>query len=301
MPYGYQSKFDLRQLRSFLAIADQLSFRKAAELLHIAQPALSRQIQQLEDALECQLFDRQKRRIQLTDAGRFLFERLPQLLDQLEITTDQTRKVATGQISSLRFGYSGAAMSSFLPSVIREIRETLDKCEIHFVEKTSDQLIMDVLHGKLDAAFILYHPDNPLLNVIPIRPEKIGIILPDNHALVSKEIISLKDLKSETFILFPRQMNPVMYDEIIAHCHQSGFSPKKIRETAPRSNAIGLVAAGEGIATIAESYAHTCVQGTAYRPLKQPGPMIRFCCITKADCDGEWLNLLKKIIKRDLS
>jgi len=300
MPNRYQFKFELRHLRSFLTIADLLSFRKAAERLHIAQPALSRQIHQLEEALECQLFDRHKRRIQLTGAGQYLYEKLPPLLEQLQNTTDQTQKVATGRISSLSFGYSGAAMSSFLPAVIREIRNTLDKCEFNFVEKTSDQLILDVLHDKIDAAFILYHPENPSLDIIPIRPEKIGIILPDDHNLVSKEIISLKDLEQETLILFPRKMNPVMYDEIITHCHQAGFTPKIIRETAPRSNAIGLVAAGEGIATIAESYAHTCVRGTIYRPLKQPGPMIHFCCVTKTDREGEWLTILKKIIKRDL-
>ena len=215
--------------------------------------------------------------------------------------TDQSQKVATGLIGSLRFGYSGAAMSSFLPSIIREIRSTLDECEFHFVEKTSDQLILDVLNEKIDAAFILYHPDDPLLDVIPIRPEKVGIILPEDHALVSKKNISLKDLKNETLILFPRKMNPVMYDEIIAHCHQAGFSPKVIREAAPRSNAIGLVAAGEGVATIAESYAHTCVSGTIFRALKQPCPMIRFCCITRTDREGEWLSLLKNIIQRDLS
>lgn len=301
MLINYQSKFGLRHLRSFMVIADQLSFRKAASLLHIAQPALSRQISQLESSLECELFDRQKRQIQLTEAGAFLYKKTPALFDQLQNILEQTHNVGSGRISSLRFGYSGAAMSSFLPAVIREIRNTLDQCEFHFFEKTSDQLILDVLHEKIDAAFILYHPENPLLNLIPIRSERMGIILPDGHPLTSKKEVSLKELKNETLILFPRKMNPIMYDEIIAHCHRAGFSPREIRETAPRSTAIGLVAAGEGVATIAESYAHTCVRGTVYRPLKQPGPMIQFCCITHAERDGEWLNILKNIIQRDLS
>lgn len=301
MPIGYQFKYELRHLRTFLVIADLLSFRKAAEQLHIAQPALTRQIQQLEEALDCILFDRKKRSIKLTEAGQNFYEKLPLLFDQLEALTEQTRKIASGEISALRIGFSGAAMSSFLPSIIKEMRKSLEHCEFDFVEKTSDQQILDIKNDKLDAAFILFHPDDSELNVIPIRPEKIGLVLPEDHPLTAKKTVSLKALEKEKIILFPRHMNPVMYDEIIAHCHKAGFSPNVVREAAPRANAVCLVAANEGIATIAESYAHSCVQGTTYRPIKQPGPMIRFSCVVKAERDEEWLRVLKNIIKNKLS
>lgn len=300
MPDSYHPKYDLRQLRAFLAIAKRLSFRKAADDLHIAQPALSRQIAQLEEAVGCKLFHRQKQRIGLTQAGEYLYRVLPSIFEQLEAHIAQTYKVACGQTASLVIGYSGAAMSSFLPAVIREIRHQLNDCEFEFREETSDKLIEGVITGRLDTAFILYRPDNPLLTTIPIRSEPIGLILPDDHPLAQRKKVPLKALKNETLILFPRSMNPVMYDEIIAACQDAGFSPRAIREVAPRSIAIGLVAAGVGVATIASSLQHTCVKGTCYRPLTTSTPQIRFSCITRSDQDGEWHDLLSKIIDRDL-
>jgi DNA-binding transcriptional LysR family regulator len=110
-----------------------------------------------------------------------------------------------------------------------------------------------------------------------------------------------KDLKNETLILFPRKTNPTMYDDIISHCHQAGFSPHKIIETAPRSTAIALVASGQGIATIAESLKHSCISGTVYRPLKAPTLMVNYSCITSKKCSGKWLDILTHFIQTNLS
>lgn len=297
----YQLAYQLRHLATFQTIAEEQSFRRAAERLHIAQPALSRQIAQLEEALECSLFHREARRIRLTKAGEFLYRESVKTLQSLESIADQTRNVAQGRTALLRLGYSSAAMSSFLPSVIRSIRSGLEQADFSFVEKTSDHLIAAVIRGQLDAAFILHRPENPLLRMIPIRSEPVGIILPDNHPLAAHDSLSLESLRDETFILFPRQTNPVMYDEILAACREQGFSPTRVREVAPRSIAVGLVAAGAGIATIADSLQHSCVNGTCYRPLTEPGPRIRFSCITALETGGEWLDLLGDILQRDFA
>ncbi len=131
----YQLSFDLRQLRSFSVIAQLLSFRKAAEQLHIAQPALSRQIAQLEDSLDCQLFDRQKRQIQLTDAGQYLFNALPDFFEQLHTIADRTNAIANGKVNKLKFGFSSAAMAGFLPEIIKTLHAKLEDCEFAFFEK----------------------------------------------------------------------------------------------------------------------------------------------------------------------
>lgn len=301
IPNLYQFNFDLRHLRSFFVIAQSLSFRKAAEQLHIAQPALSRQIAQLEEALTCQLFDRQKRQIKLTDAGQFLFDSLPSFFENLHNISDRTTAIANGKVNKLRFGFSSAAMSSFLPSIIKLLHEQLDDCEFEFVEKTSDELIQAVIAENLDAAFILHRPDNLLLNTIPIKAGNAGVVLSESHPLTKKPEVEFSDLTDETLILFPRKTNPSMYDSIISHCQKAGFSPKKIIETAPRSTAIALVAAGQGIATIAESLKNTCVNGTTYRPLKQPAPMINYSCITQVERSGRWLDVLNNFIRTELS
>lgn len=300
MPNIYHKNYELRQLRAFITIAEKLSFRAAAEEMHIAQPALSRRIAQLESALGCRLFNRGKRRTRLTPAGEYLLGELPAILAKLHQAAEQTGKVAAGYTVSLKLGYTAAAMSSFLPIVVRKMHQELGECEFEFTEETSDRLMAGVIAGRLDAGFILYRPENPLLNVQPIRSEPIGVILPDDHPLAALEEVPLEKLNSETLILFPRTMNPAMYDEIIASCHQAGFSPKGIREVAPRSIAIGLVAAGAGIATIAASLRHTCVGGTCYRPLTPPAPQIHFSCITGVNREGEWLTLLNDIIRQEL-
>ncbi len=301
MPDRYQFKFELRHLRTFMVIAEELSFRKAAEVLHIAQPALSRQISQLEEIMGCQLFDRHKRKIKLTVAGEYLYEKLPNLFNQVYEIAQHTQKIATGQSAIIKIGYSSAAMSSFLPAIIREIQNNLENCEFKFVEGTSNELIHAVTKEQLDVAFILFRPKHPLLKTISIKADKTGIILPENHALTAKKRIALKDLKDETLILFPRNTNSEMYDEIISYCNKAGFSPKTIIETAPRSTAIGLVAARQGIATIAESLKDTCVMGTTYRPLLQPCPMINYSCIVRSDKTTQWLNILSKYIKKNLT
>ena len=192
-------------------------------------------------------------------------------------------------------------MSNFLPAIIKELHQKLPDCEFEFVEKTSEKLIQAVISETLDAAFILQRPQNPLLNTIPIKAGHMGLILPENHQLAGKICLKFEDLRDETLILFPRMTNPTMYDDIISYCHQAGFSPKAIIETAPRSTAIGLVAAGQGIATIAESLKHTCITGTIYRPLRQPAPMINYSCITRTEISGHWIKILKNYIQTTLA
>lgn len=284
-----------------MAIVEERGFRKASVKLHIAQPALSRKIAQLEDAVGCLLFNREKRQITLTPAGEYLYRKLPMALGQLAEAVHETQLVATGRAASLRFGFSSAAMSAFLPAIIRHIQTNLAHCEFSFVEATSDELIGGVVSNRLDAAFILYRPNHDLLHTIPIKSDRTGLILPDDHPLTRRKRIAIKDLENERLILFPRKTNPVMYDDIIACCQQAGFSPTNIIETAPRSTAIGLVAAGQGIATIAESLKHTCVTGTTFRPLVQPAPVINYSCIVRKETEGEWLFLLRRYIRERLS
>lgn len=301
MPNLYQLNFDLRQLRYFLVIAHTLSFRKASEQLHIAQPALSRQVAQLEQALDCQLFDRQKRQIKLTEAGKYLAEALPSLFENVDTIATRTTAIANGKVNKLKFGFSSAAMTSFLPSIIKKLHEALEDCEFEFVEKTSDELIQSVIAENLDAAFILHRPDNVLLNTIAIKADKAGVVLPEDHPLTQKKSLKFSDLAEETLILFPRKTNPTMYDDIIGHCQKAGFSPKKIIETAPRATAIALVAAGQGIATLAESLKHTCVSGTVYKPIQQSKPMVNYSCITQKQRQGQWLDVLTQFIAQALS
>ena len=255
----------------------------------------------MEESLGHKLFDRSHRQITLTEAGEYFYREVPQLFAQRDRLITETRQLATGQRATLRFGYSSAAMSNFLPAIIRELRKHLVHCEFEFVEATSDTLMTQVINKQLDAAFILHRAKNPLLTTIPIKADVAGIILPADHPLNKKRSIDLADLKDEPFILFPRHTNPSMYDEILYYCQRAGFSPQKIIETAPRSTAIGLVAAGQGIATISSSLKQSCVSGTIYKPLKQPGPLVRYSCISLKNNRTSWFKIIKDAISSNFA
>lgn len=297
---SYQFKFDLKQLRSFLAVAEKLSFRGAAEALFISQPALSKHIAQLEMALGCQLFVRDKNTVALTKAGEALYATLPMVLEQLHQTTSilRTRDNST---DTIKIGYTCAAMASFFPGLIREIRQELPTCEFEFSEAMTDKLIGDVLEQTLDGAFIMSRPEDPQLNRIDIRPEPLGLMVPDNHFLAAINVVPLSALAKEVLILFPRKMNPMLYDEIISHCDAAGFQPHKIIEAQSGHAAIGFVAAGAGIAFIARSMATACLKGTCFRPLGAPLPQIHYSFITHQRATGAWLSAFEQQIQETLS
>ena len=282
---SYQFKYDLKQLRSFLAVAEKLSFRGAAESLFISQPALSKHIAQLETALDCKLFVRDKNKVLLTKAGEALYSNLPTVLEQLYQTTSLLT-VEDIQEQTIKIGYTCAAMASFFPHLIRDVRQELPACEFEFSEAMTDKLIDDVSQQQLDGAFIMSRPDEPQLKCLDIRPEPLGLMVPDNHFLASLNVVLLSALAKETLILFPRKMNPMLYDEIIGHCEAAGFVPRKIIEAQSGHAAIGFVAAGAGIAFIARSMATACLKGTCFKPLSPPVPQIHYSFITHQRARG---------------
>ncbi len=297
---SYQFKFDLKQLRSFLAVAEKLSFRGAAEAVFISQPALSKHIAQLEAALDCQLFVRDKNSVVLTKAGEALYATLPMVLEQLHQTTSLL-KTQDNSADAIKIGYTCAAMASFFPRLIRDIRQELPTYEFEFSEAMTDKLISDVIEHNLDGAFIMSRPEDPQLHRLDIRPEPLGLMVPDNHFLAAINVVPLSALAKEALILFPRKMNPMLYDEIISHCQGAGFQPHKIIEAQSGHAAIGFVAAGAGIAFIARSMATACLKGTCFRPLSPPLPQIHYSFITHHRAAGLWLSVFEQQIHETLS
>lgn len=294
----YQFKYDLKQLRSFLAVAEKLSFRGAAEALFISQPALSKHIAKLEEALDCILFIREKNKVFLTPAGAELYKDLPRLLEALHQSTSSLREKSE---QTIKIGYTCAAMASFFPTLIRKIRQELPNYEFDFTEAVSNKLIDDVIQQQLDGAFIMSRPHESSLKRQDIRAESLGLMVPDNHFLARKKVVQLSALAKETLILFPKEMNPMLYDTIIRHCQAAGFIPSKIIEAQSGHAAIGFVAAGAGIAFIARSMATACLNGTCFRPLNSPAPKIHYSFITHQSNQNNWLNVFEQQIYETLS
>src|ERR1700683_2103279 len=265
--------FDLRQLVSFAEIARTGSFRQAAKTLHIAQPALSRQIKQLEAALGIYLFDRPPRRLHLTIEGRELADRLPELFLQIDYLTETVKGASTGGTGLLRIGDTGVRTTEVIAPALRRLRKNWPDLRVSTVYNTSEGYFNDLRENRIDCAFPGLEPKGVDLTSHKLCKLEIGLVLPPDHRLADQSEIRFERLRNERWIFAPREANPDLYDELISCCHEAGFTPNVIAEMTPRPRVISPVACGVGIATLAQTMRHLCIGGTTYHRLIRPTPV----------------------------
>ncbi len=275
MPREYQFNYELRHLVTFLEVARHLHFRRAAEALAIAQPALSRQIAQLEQAVGTRLFERTQRRVELTPAGQAFAERIAPLLRSLDSAGRDLKARAAGETGHLRVAFTGLAMATVLPSLLRRFSQRHPGIRVELNESPTAAQRQALLDGEIACGF--FHPDaaTPELQTRLLLRERNGVLLPPGHALWARPRLRLKDLGATPFVLFPRSLNPGFYDRILAACSQAGLTPRIAEEIWPRINGIGLVRAGLGATFITPSEARHLPAEVAFRPLDGPAPESR--------------------------
>jgi len=287
---------ELKHLRSFLLVAEHLNFHQAAEELNISQPALSRQIGLVEDALGRKLFSRIKKRVQLTPAGYYLQSHSQGILNTMQTLLKETREVGEGQRGSISIGYTEGAMASFLPRLLKEARTKMQGVSLHLRQGHSDYLAREVDRGRLDLAFTSLPSQSMNLRSTLVAQERVGIVLPETHVLALKKEIMLKDLAMENFILFSYAGNPKLYSDILGWCRESGFVPNLAAEAGTRIMAVNQVAAGMGVTFLSEHLAHYCGAGTIFRLLKKPRAMMQFYLIENSETQSPVRQELKKLL-----
>ena len=293
-PFCYHP-FDLRQLVSFAEIARTGSFRQAAKTLYVAQPALSRQIQKLEAALEVSLFDRAPHRLHLTLEGRELAARLPTLFSQIDRLAETVRSASTGGSGHLRVGVGsmGVLFTEVVAPALRQLRKNWPDLRLSFVQNTAQGLFNDLLEDTIDCAFATLQARRLELVSHRLSTMEMGLVLPPGHRLAASRKIPFKEVSDEPWILAPREDNPVLYDELVSCCYRAGFSPNVICEITQLPRIISQVACGIGIATLVESFKHLCIGGTTYHRLIRPIPTIdSYLVYRKSDSSG----LLKSFV-----
>ncbi len=275
MPREYQFPFELRHLVYFREVARQLHFRKAADVLAIAQPALSRQIAQLENALGTPLFTRSRRRVELTPAGKILHERLEPVLRTLAAIPAQIRATAEGQTGHVRIAFTGLAMATVLPGILREFNRKHPGIRIELNESPTSAQLVALQGGEIACGF--FHPDAPTpgLRTHELLRERNGVLLPAEHPLADKANLKLRDLAATPFVLFPRSLNTGFYDRILAAFSRAGVTPHIAEEVWPRANGIGLVRAGLGVTFITPSEAKQLPPDVNFRALQGHAPESR--------------------------
>ncbi|WP_429845117.1 LysR substrate-binding domain-containing protein [Brevibacillus sp. FIR094] len=237
---------ELRHIRYFVALAEELSFSRAAVRLHIAQPPLSRQIQQLEDEIGVRLFYRTNRHVELTSAGKAFLEKAYQLLDLVEDACDSARMAARAEQGKLLIGFTGTA-HHLLP-IVRAYRKKYPLVSLSMQLMGTTAQVNALLEKKIDVGFLTPPVNSEQLIVKPYFRPVIGAILPKEHPLAQDtQPLHIADLAYESFIITPRIIGPGFYDTVTKICQQAGFSPNITVETHDLQTVIQLVSTGMGV------------------------------------------------------
>ncbi len=264
---------ELRHLRYFLAVAEELHFGRAAERLCIAQPPLSQQIQQLERELGFALFHRAHRRVTLTDAGQMFLQEARDTLANLEKAASAGRRVARGESGWLGIGFVGSATYALLPQVLSAFRERYPGVELLLRELVSAKQAQALRDRRIHVGFARPPLTDDDLTCEVIAREPLLAALPASHAFAAQSALPLSALAEEPFILFPRHPRPSYADVVVAACEEAGFQPQIVQETAEIHTAISLVAAGLGVTLVPESTQNVQRAAVVFRALTPPAPL----------------------------
>lgn len=244
---------ELRHLRYFVAVAEERNFTRAAQRLHIAQPPLSRQIQQLEATLGVQLFERNSRPLKLTETGKFFYSHATQLLAQTSELESMTRRVGSIE-RSLSIGFIGSTLYGMLPKIIRRFRDENPTVELSLHEMSTMDQIRALKDGRIDVGFGRIRQEDANIRRVVLREEQLIAALPIGHPLsIAKSALALCDLMNETLIIFPNAPRPSYADQVLSSLRDRALTPRRIYEVRELQIALGLVAAGEGISIVPSS------------------------------------------------
>ncbi|HWE08835.1 MAG TPA: LysR substrate-binding domain-containing protein [Solirubrobacteraceae bacterium] len=273
---------ELRQLRYFVAVAEELHFRRAAARLHISQPPLSQQIAALEDELGCRLLERTRRRVELTPAGEAFLRDARATLAELDVAVSTARAIDAGQEGVLRVGFVGSALLSIVPSTIQRFRRTRPGIEIELRERSTVEQLRAVSTGLVDVGLVRppIETDESLHTEV-IRRERTVAAVPEGHPLARLRRVPLRRLATQPLVLFPRRQAPGYHDLLIGRLAATGTTPQVAQYAPEMMTIIGLVAAGIGVSPVPASVAHLAIDGVTYRPLSG-APDTELVAVTRA-------------------
>lgn len=261
---------ELRHLRYFVAVAEDLNFTRAAARLHISQPPLSQQIRQMEHELGVSLFHRTKHRVRLTEAGEAVLGEARRTLAQVNRVGIAARRVSEGLSGNLQVGFPSSVPHTTLPAILRAFRSRYPDVRLALHERSTEEQLELLAAGTIDAGFLrLPVADAPAsLLVRPILREPLILALPKKHPLGRLSAVPIRALATEPFVLLPRHAAPGLYDQIDGICRRAGFKPSVAQEAMQIQTIISLVSAGLGVAIVPRSIQTLHREHVVYRTLK---------------------------------
>lgn len=292
---------ELRQLRYFMTVADEMHFGRAAARLHMTQPPLSQTIQALESALGVHLFHRSKRSISLTAAGEALLPEAKRLLSQAQMLPDLARRAAAGEAGRLSLAFVSTADYSILPPLLREFREQFPQVHIDLRESTTDLQLEELSHDRIDAGIVILPLPERFtseLDFLAVLAEPLVLAAPTGSPMLRRKAsVSLKSLGDMPLIIFPRRIAPAFHDAILACFHEHGLTPHIGQEAIQMQTIIGLVSAGMGIALVPQSVSNLKRPGVEYRALQEDTPVIETGLAWRRDNTSPVLHAFLKLLR----
>ncbi|MCE0462959.1 LysR family transcriptional regulator [Pseudomonas uvaldensis] len=277
---------ELRHLRYFIAVAEELHFGRAALALGISQPPLSQQIQALEQEIGARLFERTNRRVELSEAGRLFLEEARRVLAQVDKAADVARRAQLGELGELKIGFtSSAPFNSTIPQAIFTFRQRYPAVHLTLREMSSTQVADALMDETIEVGIMRPLPLPDSLGVIELSHEPLVAVLSAKHPLAqgNEKGLFLSALAQEPFVFFPRSYGSGLYAQLLNLARDAGFSPHFAQEAGEAMTIIGLVAAGLGVSVLPASYQRMRIDGVIYLPLLDPAAVSAVWLVQRKD------------------
>lgn len=277
---------ELRHLRYFVAVAEELHFGRAAERVGIAQPPLSQQIQQLEAILGVQLFDRSRRRVSLTEAGRQFLPEAQATLSQAERARRVVLRAARGEVGRLEVVFTGSSpLTTLMPRTIKAFREKYPDVQLGLREMPTAQQVVALADGEVDVGFVRpgVEIDDARISVRTVIQEPLIVVLNEEHRFGTCATLTMADLADEPFILPPRVAGTGLRDRVEQLCRAAAYVPRIVLEAHQLSAVISMAAAGIGISIVPRSMSQVRAEGVAFIPISDAGAHIELAVATRRD------------------
>jgi DNA-binding transcriptional LysR family regulator len=264
---------DLRQLKYFVTVAEELSFVRAAQRLHMSQPPLSQQIKALEEELGVELLSRTRREVKLTAAGGVFLAESRELLDKAQAVAHRTRQAAGGEQATLRVGMATSALFHVLPALLDRVKARLPNVSMTITDMNSDEQIRSLTVDRIDLGFIHARPVTRGLARCNVVVDTFAVALPASHALADRADLALRDLQDHAMVAFSREHAPALFDALIASCQQEGFSPRIAHVARHPASVLQMVQLGLGVSIVPHGYSEHASPAVVFRHL--PGMAAR--------------------------
>lgn len=289
---------ELRHLRYFVAVARARSFTRAAAGLHMAQPPLSRQIQQLERELGATLIERGSRPFQLTEPGRLFYEQSVQVLERIDDMHAVMRRLEHDRVRRFGIGFVASTLYGLLPDVIRAYTAARPGVELTLLELTTMEQVVALKEGRIDVGFGRIPLDDPALTRTLLRNETLAVALPLSHPVLSRGgTVRLAELQPETLIIYPKAPRPSYADQVLSVFRKAGIKPGRLTEVRELQTALGLVAAEIGVCIVPAAVQRFRRDNVDYVPLEEPGAVSPILMSHRKNDTSEEIGLITGLIQ----